>query len=828
MIISVNWLKKYVDIKVDIETLTREIGAKLVEIEQVIDLGEKYKDAIVVEIKSVAEVDGSDHLHLLGIDDGGKVSVRRTADGLVRVICGAPNVRVGQKVVWLPPKSTVPATYGSAEPFVLDERQIMGVTSYGMIASAKELDLSDESDGILEIDPKIKPGRPLTEIFELDDYLLDIENKSLTNRPDCFGIIGFAREVAGVLGVPFKSPEWLIADKFFKTGEGEVKITVPEAEICPKYQVAALVNVKEATGLTDLEKTYLARTGVRPLSPLVDISNWVMLLTAQPLHTFDYDKVARICKDQGLDDVEIQIRLAKKGEQLTLLDQRTIELSTDDIVICAGKTPIALAGAMGGASTAIDKMTEKVLIESATFDLYKLRSTQMRHGIFSEAVTRFTKGQPPCLTDPALALAIDEILDLDGASQRYQVSTFVADKSRPKNVKLNLESVNRLLGAEFKINDIKKTLQATEFEVKIDAESLSVTVPFWRQDINIPADVIEEIGRLSGYDNLPINMPKRNLTAVFPSQFDVFRQEISNLLTKYGANQVLTYSFVDQKTLEAAGQSVANSYRIVNSLSPELQFYRQSLVPSLLTKIHANIKAGFDQFALYELNKVHPKKAGLTDEKVPVENYNLGLVVADKNSNQTAYYQAKKYLDLLAEALNLQFEYQPLSPSTDYRQVMFEPKRAAEVSIDGQVVAWLGEFKQSVIKNFKLPTFCAGIEINLAKLFELSSQVSRFNYRPLSRYPKVERDICFEVASDVNFHDLIKPIADFCQSLDPAEQQIDFKPVDIYQIDVDSPKRITLRLTIYDYQKTLSANEANQLVDRLVAFVSEQIKLTIV
>ncbi len=828
MIISVNWLKKYVDIKVDIETLTREIGAKLVEIEQVIDLGEKYKDALVVEIKTVESVEGSDHLHLLEIDDGGRVSVRRTAEGLVKVVCGASNVRVGQKVVWLPPKSVVPTTYGAAEPFVLEERKIMGVVSHGMIASAKELDLSDEADGILEVGAKLKPGTALTEVFELDDYLLDIENKSLTNRPDCFGIIGFAREVAGVLGVDFKSPAWLTAKDFFKSGSASVALKIPDSTVCPKYQVATLVNVKEATGLTDLEKTYLARMGVRPLSPLVDVSNWVMLLTAQPLHTFDYDKVKRICDQQGLEQVEIQVRLAEKGEQLTLLDHRTIELSTDDIVICAGTVPIALAGAMGGASTAIDKMTEKVLIESATFDLYKLRSTQMRHGIFSEAITRFTKGQPPQLTDPALALAIDEILDLDGASHQHQVSTFMADKPKAKVVKLELESVNRLLGAEFKPAAIIKLLRSTEFGVEADGDRLTVTVPFWRQDINIPADVIEEVGRLSGYDNLPVRIPQRDLTAVFPSQFDQLRREISDLLAKYGANQVLTYSFVDQKMLENAGQSPANSYRIVNSLSPELQYYRQSLLPSLLSKIHANIKSGFDQFCLFEFNKVHPKDSGLTAEDVPVEHYNLALVVADKNSQQTAYYQAKRYLDLIAKQLNLELEFKPLSNSVNCRQVMFEPKRAAEVLIAGQVVAWVGEFKQSVAKNFKLPAFCAGVELDFEQLFAEASQVSRFNYQPISRYPQVERDVCFEVAPDVTYGELIQPIEVFCRSLAGGQQQITWSPIDIYQASVEASKRITLHLTLTDFEATLSADDASLLVDRLLAAVAKVVKFTII
>ena len=408
MIISVNWLKQFTPIDMPINELATLIGSRLVEIEEVIDLGVKYKGVVVAKVVECAKLEGSDHLNVTKIDDGGMAQgVERDENGLVQVVCGAPNVRAGMLVAWLPPNSVVPETVNDKEPFVLGARKLRGAMSNGMLASAKELDLFDDHTGILEVDKDCAPGSSFAEVYELDDYLLDIENKSLTHRPDTFGIIGFAREVAAIQGKAFQTPDWLKAlEPAFdveQSGLDAPKVSIDDPQLSDRYQAVILSGTDGAVHSPVQVQTYLARVGVRPISAVVDVTNYLMMLTGQPLHAFDYDKV--LAASGG--DAHIHVRAGREKETLDLLDGRTVELTPDDIVIAAGETAIGLAGAMGGANTEIDDSTKNIILESATFNLYNLRATQMRHGIFSEAITRFTKGQPAELTAPVLARAVE-------------------------------------------------------------------------------------------------------------------------------------------------------------------------------------------------------------------------------------------------------------------------------------------------------------------------------------------------------------------------------------------------------------------------------------
>jgi len=421
MIISVNWLKKFTDIDLDIDELSTLIGSRLVEIESVTDLGAKYKNVLVVKVVEAAPLEGTDHLNLTKIDDGGvSKNVERDSNGLVQVVCGAPNVRSGMLAVWLQPNCIVPSTYNDDEPFVLSAKNLRGTISNGMLASPKELDLFDEHDGILEVDKDVKPGTDFASVYELDDFLFDIENKSLTHRPDTFGIIGFAREIAAIQGKQFVTPDWLVDSelefKLTETIEAPM-VSIDDPTLSERYQAVVLTGADGSLKSPVQIQTYLSRVGVRPINAVVDATNYLMMLTGQPLHAFDYDKL--IALSGGKSD--IHVRRAAEDEELELLDGRKIKMLTGDIVIASGSTPVGLAGAMGGASTIIDKNTKNIILESATFNLYNLRSTQMRHGIFSEAITRFTKGQPAELTSPVINDAIRLISEWSGAKQASKV-----------------------------------------------------------------------------------------------------------------------------------------------------------------------------------------------------------------------------------------------------------------------------------------------------------------------------------------------------------------------------------------------------------------------
>ena len=700
MKISLNWLKKYVSVPVSDEELIRLIGARLVEVEGVIDETAKYNNIYVVRVMKAEKIPET-HLTLCQIDCG--------TSEYVQVVCGAPNVREGMLTVWIKPGAIVPASVHEDAPFVIGARKMRGYESNGMLAGADELDFGDDHSGIVEIDPKVaRPGQLIADIFELNDKILEIENKSLTHRPDCFGLIGFAREVAGILNEKFN---YNIKIEKHNIINKNLKVEIPNHNICPRYSALVLEKHGEMKKkYLTWQDTILAKSGMKPINPIVDATNYLMLLTGQPLHAFDYDKFVEV---GGGKKPEIRVRLAKKNEKLVLLDGKEVDLNENDIVICSGDVPVALAGAMGGESTMIDENTRNIILESATFSLYNLRKTQMAHGIFSEAITRFTKGQPPYQT---LAVA-EECAGM--LSEGFEVTDAVDEYPEPEKqnvVKITTFEINGLLGTEYNESLITKTLENVGFEIKRKRGELEVLAPEWRTDIHIKEDIIEEVGRLLGYDNIKPVLP-RHLTAE-PNKMFELKKEVRGLMKSFGANEVLTYSFVSEKLLERAGLDVKNSYKIVNSISPELQIIRQSIVPSLLEKAYVNQKIPYDKFALYEMNKVYQKAWGMNEEGVPVEKVQIGFVLAERKGTGAAYYKARHFAEGLLNEFNIKAEFLPLKIKTPM-SLPFENKRAAEIWASGKCIGVVGEFKNSVRRNFKLAEYLAGFEMDMDAILEL-------------------------------------------------------------------------------------------------------------
>lgn len=821
MIISVNWLKKYTSIDLPIDQLATLIGERLVEIESVISLGEKYKDVIVVKVVECKPIEGTDHLNATKIDDGGVVQdIERDENGLISVVCGAPNVRAGILAAWLPPQTIVPESFNTADPFVLSVRPLRGVKSFGMLASAKELDLFDDHSGILEVDKDVPAGSYFAEVYELNDYLLDIENKSLTHRPDVFGVIGFAREVAGIQGKTFETPDWLndITPRLKPVQTIEAPaVHIEDKNLSDRFATIVLSSIDEKAQSPIQLQTYLSRSGVRPISASVDVSNYLMLLTGQPSHTYDYDKLKAIAGN----DFSIRVRLAHPNEQLTLLDGKEIIMDEADIVIAAGDVAVGLAGAMGGASTMVDDSTKNVILEVATFDLYHLRSTQMRHGIFSEAITRFTKGVPAPLAAPVLAEAVRRLNKYTGAVLSSTISEDYPGAHEQISVQINEQQVNATLGTHFSAEDIAELLENVGFTVVFNGLNATVTVPYWREDIHIPEDIIEEVGRLAGFDTINVTLPRREFTATQLSAFDTLRSQVRSLLVRSGAHELLTYSFIHGDILKKAGQDTNNAYRIVNSISPELQYYRQSLTPSLLAHVHPNQKAGYDAFAIFECNKVHRKSAGFTEEDVPNELDSVAFVISRAKTKGDAYYDAKTYLEYVGDTLGLKLRYEQLSEE-DVTAAPFEPKRSAKVyDVHSSVyLGVIGEYKKSVQKSFKLSQYTAGFEIDTRALYDAVSKVG-IQYQPLSRYPGTERDICFQVPTEIPY----QVIADEVEAaLRETHLITSVEPLDMYQADGSITKNITVKIKLVSYNKTLTNQEVTSVIDTVAKRVVKATK----
>lgn len=831
-----------------VEVLLERIGAQLGGIEEVEYIGARYDRATIVRIVDVADHPDADRLHVCQIDDGGSVQdVTRQENGLVQVVCGAPNVRAGMTVVWLPPGATVPSSHG-AEPFVLGARELRGVTSNGMLASAKELAIGDSHEGILEITESVDPGTAFGNHYGLtDDVIIDIENKMFTHRPDCFGWLGLAREIAGIQGQEFHSPEWYRADAGIpESSEGDVLRVELRNEIpglVPRFLVVPMAGVTVGPSPVWLQ-TRLSRVGLRPINNIVDLTNFFMLVTGQPLHAYDYDKV--LAQDGSADHATIVVRHPHDGEKLTLLNGKEIEPRDEAVMIATNTKAIGLGGVMGGGDTEVDENTRNIILECASFDMYNIRRTAMAHGIFTDAVTRFNKGQSPLQNRAVATRIVDEIHKIAGGrvagpvTDDIHLSAEVVDRnSLHPEVDVAATFINQRLGLQLDTADMVRLLQNVEFDVdttsrtmvdetdgtKVDTDTLSVRAPFWRTDIEIPEDIVEEVGRLYGFSKLPLDLPLRDLTPARRYGLFELQSAIRAVLGSNGANELLSYSFVHGNLLERSGQDTKLAYRLSNALSPELQYYRLSLTPSLLDKVHANIKAGTDSFALYEIGKAHC--AGLLDDEgLPRELPRLAFVYAanDKSASLLAgapYYQAKNYLETVCARFilmpDMPLSYRPLSADgtaaedTAYAQLIapFEPNRSAAVLAGDAVIGVVGEYKASVRKHLKLPAYAAGFEIDLLALAAIRPP----QYTQLSRYPKVEQDICLKVPASTSYQQVYDALADRLAANRPAETHAVLAPVDVFQrTDDPEHKQITLRYTITSYQKTMTDAEISQLL----------------
>jgi phenylalanyl-tRNA synthetase beta chain len=809
-----------------IEELTNKIGAQLGAIETVENFGKKYEGVIVARVVTCVDHPNADRLHVCTIDDGGITpDVKRDENGYIQVVCGAPNVREGLLVAWLPPGSTVPDSFDK-DPFVLGSRELRGVVSNGMLASPKELAISDAHEGILELDGEIQPGTSFAEAFDLvDDSVIDIENKMFTHRPDCFGWLGVAREIAGIQGKPFVSPSWYMngtPSVYEVKSDIELPLTIKNElpELVPRFVAGTLSNIQIKPSPVWLQ-LQLARHGVRPINNVVDITNLLMLETGQPMHAYDYDKVRAL--DGDAKTATIAVRLPKNDEKLELLSGKTITPNEKAILIATASTAIGLGGVMGGGDTEVSADTTNIILECASFDMYSIRRTAMANGVFTDAVTRFTKGQSPLQNKQIAEKAIEML-------EKYADAKFVAiydnDHTDKKLAVVQVTSVfiNERLGLSLTSQEMKTLLENVEFTVGNKSDVLSVTAPFWRTDIAIPEDIVEEIGRLYGFDKLPLELPARSLTPAQKDKALTTKSRVREILSRAGANEVLTYSFVHGNLLKKVGQNPEDAFSLSNALSPDLQYFRLSITPSLLEKIHPNIKAGYGEFALFEIGKGHAVK--LVDEDgIPREWTNIALTyTADDKSAKAkagaAFYEARAFAVQLLDSLGVTYEIEPVNfeltmLNDQLNAAPFDKKRLAYVRIHNKVAGFIGEYSTSVHSGFKLPNYSAGFEIWFDEL--VKAQTNQAHYRPLSRFPKIEQDITLSVPISVNYLKLHTIINEELKNIVPLETTWNLSARDIYQPDGSNIKNVTFRFTISSYETTLTDYAVNEILDTVSA-----------
>ena len=830
MKVSLNIVRSLINFELpSVDELVLRVNQQLGGVEEVIDLGAKYSGARIVRVVECGKHPDADRLSVTKIDDGGAVpDVPHDDNGYVQVVCGAPNVHADMWAIWLPPGSTVPASFDDTEPFVLGARPLRGVLSQGMLAAADELAIGTDHEGIIEITEndlpsgaELQAGARFAEIFGLDDFVLDIENKMFTHRPDCFGQLGVAREIAGIFGQQFTSPEWYKAQQQFSTAEGlDMMITNGAPELVPRFMAVAIKDVEVKPSPLWLQCQLVAMGG-KPINNIVDTTNYIMLMTAQPTHAYDYDK---------LRGHQLGARLARPDEKVSLLNGKEYELTADDIIIADGEGVIGLAGIMGGSNTEVSNDTKNIVLECATFDMYALRKTAMRHGVFTDALARFNKGQSPLQNAAVLkrlmsmvsGVQASEVFDLKQFSDEFD--DYFDGKYTPANIDIDSKFINERLGLKLSENDICGLLNNVEIKSHGPEEELDyicIQRPFWRTDLELPEDIVEEVGRLYGFDKLPRQLPMRSIKPVPKNPRRELNNAIRQSLSRAGANEILTYSFVHERILKNAEQDITQAYKLSNALSPDLQYYRLTVLPSLLDKVYTNIKSGHNEFALFEIGKGHLKSKGLNKEGLPIENNYIDLVYSSKKDKPGApFYVAKKIIDNLGKDLGVKFEFEKIVNQID-KQILapFDIDRSSLIKIDnGDIVGLVGELKQSVIKNFKLPQYISAASIDIDILQKNMSKNIGDSYHPLSKFPSTRRDISIEIDSAVSYKDVLNVVKNSLQKQD--DEFISIRLVDIYRAKDSSFKTITLNISMTNYNRTLTATDASRIIENINKAIS--------
>ena len=843
MKVSLNVIKQLINFELPpVDELVRRINQQLGSVEQVENLAERYRGARVVRVVECAKHPNADRLSVTKIDDGMAVpDVPRDENGLVQVVCGAPNVQAGMWAVWLPPASTVPASILEGKPFTLDARKLRGVLSQGMLAAADELAIGTDHEGIVALTPRdlpagkaLQPGADFAALFGLDDYVLDIENKMFTHRPDCFGQLGVAREIAGILHQPFTSPTWYNLEQVFGDGDSvPLAVSNDIPQLVPRFMAVAIRGVQVAPSPFWLQ-CQLVAMGAKPINNIVDATNYVMLMTAQPTHAYDYDT---------LHGGQLGVRMARQGETLALLSGKTIELTPDDIVIADGQGPVALGGIMGGSRTEVSATTTTIVLECATFDMYAVRKMAMRHGVFTDALARFNKGQSPLQN----AAVLNRLIGMVGGEQASPVidikpftsehggilDEYFAGKYEPATIDITSTFINQRLGSHLAENDICTLLNNVEIHSHGPENELGyicLQVPFWRTDLETKEDIVEEIGRLHGFDTVPRQLPMRRIQPARKNPRRELKRVVREALAKAGANEVLSYSFVHERVLKGAGQDPAQAFRLSNALSPDLQYYRLSVLPSLLDKVHANIKAGHSEFMLFEIGKGHTK-ARMGEDGLPAEQLLIDLVYSSKKPRAgAAFYHVRAVLDQLARDSGLTLVYTPVTAAQDDPvYVPFDINRSAHVWVQssetaGQaertLIGVVGELRPAVVKHFKLPDYTAAASLRL----DVMEQVWRdtaVHYQPMSRYPTTARDISIQTSTEVTYDELMQAVSSAMTRASETYPDVtirDLTPLSIYKATPDaSHQTTTFRLTLSSSKATLSAERVRSIIRTVFA-----------
>ena len=729
MKVPLKWLKDYVNITLPAPELAEKLTLTGFEVAEIITTGGSWDNIIVGQITAVNPHPNADRLHLATVNLGKEQET---------VVCGAPNLNTGDKIAFARVGARlINPQNGKVEE--LKTAKIRGVASSGMICSEKELGISDSHEGIMVLSKAAEVGVPLADV--IGDTVLDIDITA--NRPDCLSVVGIAREVAAICGQKVHIPEI----KYEETGqpiEKQISIEIADAELCPRYCASLITGVKIKESPAWLQERLIAG-GQRPINNIVDITNYIMLEYGQPLHSFDYDR---------LKGKKIIVRRAKEGENFYTLDGTERKLTGGMLVIGDGERTVAIAGVMGGLNSDITDSTTSILLEAASFKAASLHYTSRYLGLTSEASTRFERGISAGVTIPALKHATQLIAELGGGKIAKGIIDVYPGKKEPKAITLTPEKVKRVLGVGYSLDQIVNALTSLGFDCQTDGIKVTTTTPYWRSDIKLDVDLIEEVARFYGYDRIPTTLFTDPIPVPEPNPALGLKKKIRYSLTGYGFQEVMTYTLT---SLEMMSNVYAEPHapepmppRVANPMTVDQEYLRPSLRPNLLAALAANRRHEDGGIKLFELGKVYrPSENGLPEEPESLCGIMSGSRVERSwrgGDGIFDFYDVKGAVEGLFNHLGVSVSFE------NSQDEGLHPARQAAIFLAGKggkkaKIGVLGELHPKVSDAFEIAGTVGLFEIDIAGL--LTHAVSQTMYQPIPRFPSIVRDLALVVDADI-------------------------------------------------------------------------------
>ncbi|KPJ57270.1 hypothetical protein AMJ49_01555 [Parcubacteria bacterium DG_74_2] len=639
------------------------------------------------------------------------------------------------------------------------------------------------------------------------DFILDID--ILPNRgSDCFSHTGIAREIATLLDLKIKTQNLkLVEDKNLQVKDF-VRVKVADKKYCPRYTARVITNVKVAASPRWIQNR-LKVCGLRPINNIVDIANYVMLETGQPLHAFD---------GQKLKDKKIIVRFAKKRERIVTLDEEKYDLNKNILLIADARYPVAIAGIKGGKIPEIDKKTKVVILESANFDPKIIRQGSKKLALKTDASWRFEHGLDPNLTESAINRTAYLIQKIAGGKIAQGVIDFYPKKVLAKKTKLELDYAEKLLGVKISVKEIQNILKRLGFKIyKRSGKSIIVEVPTFRLDISLPEDLIEEIGRIYGFQKIPAIFPLASLVLPQKNEEIFWEDIVKNILKEVGFTEVYNYSFVSEKDKDVFGYKIKDLIELENPVSIEQKYLRPSLILNLLKNVKENFKyllashlrskrwqADFNEIKIFELGKIFKKSK--------IEKKMLTGIIAKKESKADEFYYLKGVIDLLLNRLgisNIWYDSYKATPE-ESRLAIWQLRKSAEIKVNGEEIGFLGEISSKLLEEIKIDAKIAVFDLDFGKLTKLASEEQE--YQPVSRYPAAVRDIAVLVPQNIIIEEVLNKI----EAVSPLIKDVDL--FDIYEGEEipQGKKNLAFHIIYQAKDRTLSSNEIEKIQTKLI------------